>query len=373
MTDVAWFLPCASRMRSLAQAAVVVLLVLSDGQGAGVQPTIAVTRVIDSPLIAPDQLPGDDGLSINGPSLIRAPAWVERPGGRYLLYFAHHNGKYIRLAFSDRPEGPWRLQPGGILPIAQQRALRGHIASPEAVIDEEGRRIFLFCHGVPRDGGPQVTSVAVSRDGLNFTDLGTIVGPAYLRVFRHGGAWYGLNHSGVLGRARTLGEPFEPVATVIGPDIAAAVDPALLQEPGAPPPEGRPTSGDARYGIRHIGLDLYGDYLFVHFSCVGHRPERILCTRIDLTGPPETWRARGVVDVLRPERPWEGADLPLAYSRGGSSLKHGDLRVHELRDPAIWREGDRAWLLYSIAGEAGLGIVHLHVTLPEAPIVPALR
>ena len=334
-------------------------------------PTIGVTRTLEAPLITPDLLPGDDGRSINGPSLIRMPPWVDQPGGRYHLYFAHHNGKYIRLAFADRPEGPWTLHPGGILPIEDQRALRGHIASPEAVIDHESRQIFLFYHGVPREGGPQMTSVAVSRDGRTFTDLGTIVGPAYLRVFRHGGAWYGLNHSGVLGRARKLGAPFEPVATIIGPDIAAAVDPALRGEPGAPPQAERPTTGDARYGLRHVGLDLYGDQLFVYFSCVGHRPERILCTIVPLAGPPETWRARGVIEVLRPERRWEGTDLPLTYSRGGSTIKHGDDRVHELRDPAVWREGDTAWLLYSIAGEAGLGIVNLHISFPKAAKIAA--
>ena len=210
------------------------------GRAAASPPTITATRVLESPLIAPAMLSGDEGLSINGPSLIRMPSWVARPGGRYHLYFAHHDGKYIRLAFADRPEGPWTLHPGGVLPIAGQRALRGHIASPEAVIDEETRQIFLFCHGVPLGGGPQVTSVAVSRDGLSFTDLGTIVGPAYLRVFRHGGVWYGLNHSGVLRRTKKLGEPFEPVANIIGPEIEDAVDPALRGEPGAPPAAGRP-------------------------------------------------------------------------------------------------------------------------------------
>lgn len=367
MRDAVWPLPRAWQVWCFRRTVVAALLVLTVGHAAAPLPSISVTRTLTGPLIAPEMLPGDEGLSINGPSLIRMPPWVEKPGGRYHLYFAHHNGKYIRLAFADRPEGPWTLHPGGILPIKEQRALRGHIASPEAVIDEETRQIFLFSHGVPRDGGPQVTSVAVSRDGLSFTDLGTIVGPAYLRVFRHEGAWYGLNHSGVLGRAPKLGDPFEPVATIIGPEIQAAVDPALRGEPGAPPAAGRPTSGDARYGIRHVGLDLHQGRLFVYFSCVGHRPERILCTVVDLAGPPETWRARGVIEILQPELPWEGTDLPLAYSRGGSTIKHGDARVRELRDPAVWREGETAWLLYSFAGEAGLGIVNLHVTPPLTP------
>lgn len=363
-------LPKVLRFRGRRLAAGAWLLILTLGRAEVPLPAIAVTRTLEAPLITPGMLPGDDGLSINGPSLIRMPSWVARPGGRYHLCFAHHDGKYIRLAFADRPEAPWTVHPEGILPIKGQRALRGHIASPEAVIDEETRQIFLFFHGEPLGGGPQATSVAVSRDGTSFTDLGTIVGPAYLRVFRHDGVWYGLTHSGVLRRARKLGDPFEPVATIIGPDITEAVDPALRGEPGAPPVKGRPTSGEARYGIRHVGLDLYRSHLFVYFSCVGHRPERILCTVVDLAGAPETWRARGVIEVLQPERTWEGTDLPLAYSRGGSTIKYGDNRVRELRDPTVWREGGTAWLLYSIAGEAGLGIVNLHISFPWNPVRP---
>jgi hypothetical protein len=305
-------------------------------------------------------LPGDEGESINGPSLIRLPGWVPDPLGRYYLYFAHHDGGYIRLAYADRLEGPWRIHPGGVLRLGDQRALRGHIASPEAVVDEENRRVHLFFHGLPASGdGPQVTSSAVSRGGLRFTDVGRIVGPAYLRLFRYGGQWYGLTHSGVLGRATRLGESFEPVATIIGPDIAIAVDPALRGELGAPPVATRPTKGEDRYGIRHIGLDHHGDRLDVYFSCVGHRPERILRTTIRLEGPPESWRARGVEEVLQPERPWEGADLPLAYSRGGSNLKYGYNRVRELRDPDVFRDSGRAWLVYSAAGEYGLGLAEL--------------
>ena len=183
-------------------------------------------------------------------------------------------------------------------------------------------------------------------------------------MFRHAGRWYGLTHSGVLRQAERLGEPFEAVATIIGPEIAEAVDPARLGEAGAVPVEQRPRSGEDRYGIRHIGTDYHAGRLLVFFSCVGHRPERILATAIDLDGAPEQWRARGVVEVLQPERDWEGADLPLAYSRGGSLIKYGRERARELRDPAVYREGDSAWLLYSVAGEAGLGLARLTITEP---------
>ncbi|TGP23371.1 hypothetical protein, partial [Mesorhizobium sp. M1D.F.Ca.ET.234.01.1.1] len=53
------------------------------------------------PIITPGMLPGDDGANINGPSLIRVPDWLPGRLGAYYLYFAHHTGTYIRLAFAD--------------------------------------------------------------------------------------------------------------------------------------------------------------------------------------------------------------------------------------------------------------------------------
>jgi hypothetical protein len=309
-------------------------------------------------------LPDDEGESINGPSLIRVPDWVPNRLGRYYLYFGHHNGKYIRFAHADDLAGPWTPKAGGLLPVDEQQALRGHIASPEAVVDEATKQIYLFTHGTPRVGdGPQVTTVAVSSDGVNFRDLGNVVGPAYLRIFLHEGGWYGLTGSGVLRKAERLGGPFEPVASVIGQEIVDALDPWLRGEPEAVPADKRPQKGEERYAIRHVGTDLHDGRLFVYFSCVSHRPERIIATVVDLKGPPETWRARGAIEVLQPERDWEGADLPLAYSKGGSVIKYryAHNRVRELRDPAVYREGNDAWLLYSVAGEYGIGIAKLEV------------
>jgi hypothetical protein len=108
----------------------------------------------------------------------------------------------------------------------------------------------------------------------------------------------------LLRRAARLGDPFEPVATIIGPEIIDAVDPARLGEPGAPPADQRPASGPFRYTIRHVGLDVANDQLTVNFSCVGHRPERILCTVVDLRGATASWQARGTFEIVRPEQPW---------------------------------------------------------------------
>lgn len=323
-------------------------------------------RVPTSPIIVPSMLPDDDGASINGPSMIRVPDWVAQPLGRYYLYFAHHNGKYLRLAYADRPEGPWKIHPGGVLRLTDQKVVSGHIASPEVIVDAANQRLVLFYHGgnpekkAPRVGDPdgeagQISGTAVSADGLNFRPIGGVVGPAYLRVFQHDGQWFALNHSGMLRRASQPGEPFRDIARIIGPDIIAAVDPALRGEPGATPADQRPPSGPFRYSMRHVGLDYQRDRLVVYFSCVGHRPERVLATVVPLAGPPETWRAQGTFEVLRPGTPAEGADLPLAYSNGGISRT----LVNELRDPTVFREGAHAWLIYSIAGEHGLGLARL--------------
>jgi hypothetical protein len=72
-------------------------------------------RFKENPIIRPEMLPGSDGANIAGPSLIRAPAWLKNPLGKYYLYFSDHKGAYIRLAYADRVEGPWKIYAPGTL------------------------------------------------------------------------------------------------------------------------------------------------------------------------------------------------------------------------------------------------------------------
>jgi hypothetical protein len=328
----------------------------------GMAPGVWAVRMPHNPIITAAMLPGEDGGNINGPSMIRVPDWVPNPLGRYYLYFAHHNGKYIRLAYADRSEGPWKIHPGGVLNIRDQKAVTGHVASPDVVVDRPAHRVYLFYHGktgVPaseRDDeeSGQQSSVAVSEDGIHFTRRDVVVGPAYLRVFQHRNTWYAVTGRGALLKAASPGARFQPVGQLIGPEIPASLDPALRGEPGAK--SDRPARGADRYSVRHSGTDMVGDRLTIYFTCVGHRPERILATFVDLEGAPETWRARGSVEVLRPEEIWEGAHLSLRYSQGG--ISHAP--ENGIRDPAVFRENGRAWLLYSTAGEHGIGIAELH-------------
>ena len=71
----------------------------------------------DPLIIQPNMLPNKDGDNINGPSLIKVPDWVKNPLGKYYLYFSHHDGKYIRMAYSNNVEGPYTVHLEGTLKL----------------------------------------------------------------------------------------------------------------------------------------------------------------------------------------------------------------------------------------------------------------
>jgi len=49
----------------------------------------------DWPLIDASTAPQLEG-NVNGPSLIKAPGWIENRLGKYYLYFAYHEGELAR-------------------------------------------------------------------------------------------------------------------------------------------------------------------------------------------------------------------------------------------------------------------------------------
>ena len=48
------------------------------------QGKITAIRLIANPIITPAMLTGNDGENINGPSLIKVPAWIKNPLGKYI-------------------------------------------------------------------------------------------------------------------------------------------------------------------------------------------------------------------------------------------------------------------------------------------------
>ena len=128
-----------------------------------------VHRLGDGPIVRPN-MDGRMGDNVNDPSLIRVPDWVTSPLGRYYLYFAHHDGRYIRLAYADDLLGPWTTHELGVLPLAESH-FAGHVASPDVLIDDARRELRLYYHGADHPSrvgnSNQFTRVAVSFDGYH--------------------------------------------------------------------------------------------------------------------------------------------------------------------------------------------------------------
>jgi hypothetical protein len=286
-------------------------------------------------IIGPDLLPGADGANINGPSCIEVPAWVEQPLGRYYLYFAHHSGTYIRLAYADDPAGPWTIHQGGVLPVAAMTHCRDHIASPDAVIDEERREIRLYYHAVEAGGPRQLSYLATSPDGLDFVTATEPLAEFYLRVVRWRGRWVGMSKGGVTYLSDTGTGDFRRLRAPAFP----------MKDPGANAP------GD----VRHVALDLDGDRLWVLFTRIGDAPEHIRLGFVDLARPPAQWRVEADVRLLAPTEEWEGAKLPAVPSRMGAARR----AENALRDPAVLHSKGKAWLFYACAGEQGIGLTPL--------------
>ena len=67
-----------------------------------------------------------------------------------------------------------------------------------------------------------------------------------------------------------------------------------------------------------------------------------------------------VEKILTPKTEYEGGNLPTMKSMPGSStLRYGG-PVKELRDPYIYSENNRLYMLYSLAGECGIGLSQLY-------------
>ena len=321
-----------------------------------------VERVGAGPIVRPNM---DDrmGDNINGPSLIRVPDWVERPLGRYYLYFAHHHGGYIRLAVADRVEGPWTVHRPGVLSVAEsgfpaERTPEHddpHIAAPDVHVDSERREIRMYFHGLRRAvDHHQTTRVALSSDGLRFHVRPDDLGPAYFRVFRWDGAYYAWAMPGCFHRSPDGLAPFTQDPTThrlddydapLPKDVRFAEYGRMLQSLRFPVP------------CRHGAVRVVGSSLHVAFSMVGDEPERLKLTSVDLGADWTGWRPGEIHELLRPETDYEGADLELERSAFGSIVGR---RSRALRDPCFFEDDGRLWLLYAVAGESGIGLAELH-------------
>jgi hypothetical protein len=201
-----------------------------------------------------------------------------------------------------------------------------HIASPDVRVIESRREIRMYYHGSPPAFPHQMTRVAVSRDGLRFKSLVNDLGPAYFRTFVWKDDTYALAMPGIFLRSRDGLHSFYQ-------------GPKLFTD-----------------HMRHSAVSLEGDGLRVYFTNAGDCPESILLTTIDL-GEKDwmKWRCSETVLVLQPEMDYEGAHLPLLPSKRDIAPQP----VNQLRDPCIFKEDSKTYLLYAAAGESGIAVAEI--------------
>ncbi len=329
----------------------------------GTNVEIEIIRIIDEPIIPP-LLVEEIGENVQGPSLIKTPAWLKNPLGKYYLYFADHKGDRIKLAYSDNLIGPWTIHLGGTLNLEDSYFLREkpdipadfnlevlesrdahpdvinhipkkiddltipHIASPDAHVDDSNKIVILYYHGLD-EFGLQKTRVATSEDGINFKARKKIVGWPYFRKFKYQNNDYALSMPGIIYKNTGDIEDFMIINQV-------------MEE-----------------NTRHSAVLVQNDKLLIFYTRKGDSPERILLTTLDLTMPPTLWETSKPIEVLKPEKEWEGASLPL-YKSVESAI---NVPVNQLRDPAIYSENGKNYLLYSISGENGIGIVEFSIKI----------
>lgn len=298
-------------------------------------------RLDRNPILTP-ALDERIGENINGPSLIRAPGWLDDPLGEYYLYFASHTGEYIRLAHADELTGPWTVHSSGALPLERAGGrFDDHVASPDVHVDAARRRLRMYYHGccAPFEDEvgqtDQFTRLALSSDGLTFEGQSPPLGRFYFRVFEYDGA-----HSAFAKENHGDGEEKSGQRVYRSRDGLSNFErgPLLFRD-----------------GSRHTALRRSGGTLDVLYSRIGDAPEHILHATIDLTEEWTQWKPTAPRSLLEPDRDWEGAGKPIEPSSSGGVTEP----VCQLRDPAIYTENGTTYLLYTVAGERGIAIAEL--------------
>ncbi len=285
---------------------------------------IKVERMFGKPIIT-QEMDESIGDNINGATLIKVPDWVENPLGKYYLYFAHHAGKFIRLAYNNELDDKWSIYTKGVLSLENSH-FNGHIASPDIYINHAEKKFYMYYHGMSKGIPGQFSRVAVSDDGINFTALPEIIGKFYFRVFKKDDYFYAVTMRDGINRSRDGLTNWENI-------------PFLYRE----------------QDVRHLAVYQESGNIKLFYTVKEQAPERIYMSNLVTTGDWTEWFIDEPVEVLRPETEYEGALEPLELSHNGPVYG----TVNHLRDPYIYKENGQLYLLYSCAGEMSIAMAKL--------------
>ena len=335
-----------------------------------------------NPIIEPGMFTdSSDGRNINGPSMIRIPDWIPanrraNPNAQYYLYFGHHSGDYIRMAWSSNIEGPYTLYDDfrnsgdrGVLDNANDDIFLGnntrieenHLSSPDVHVDNENQRIILYFHSGSSffvngdEQNRQVTWVSTSPYGLEFYDNIEPVhlGTSYFKVFEANGDLYALDNGSNINRAPSLNNPWR------APNGHDFRDRLWDRNPSGHVFQDDIPVPSSELRVRHTGVHVDGDTLLAFYSRRGEFQERIQLSTVDISRDWSQWNpSYPPMEILTANPGWEGGQRTIRNSETSAATD-----VNQLRDPDIFQDEDgQLYLFYSGNGEEGIGVARLYKT-----------
>ncbi len=266
--------------------------------------------------------------NINGPCLIKVPDFILNKLGNYYLYFAHHHGKYIRMAYSDNICGPYNIFNGGVLSLDSNNGF-DHVASPHVII--KNNKLILYYHSFDKNKKNQITYQAESIDGINFLSTNDIISYPYFSCFDYKKKIYGIamkmkmKSNQIIYNYDTDNNKFIEFCNLL-PDT------------------------------RHCFIKEINNKLYAFYSIVGDCPEHICYCEIICDGNNFIALINNNKSLIYPELEYEHGNMLPIKSKYGAEYK----TINQLRDPYIYIENDIVYILYTICGEQGIAIAIIH-------------
>ncbi len=276
--------------------------------------------------------------TINGPVCFKVPSWVKRPLGKYYLLFSDHEGKYLRLAYSNNIYSKWKISKLKILEIKKlSKIIHDHIASPEIYIDNKNKKICLYFHARSQKfGREQLTFVAVSKNSIDFKIKNiNPIAPFYFRIFKYKNYYYGLTKGGDLFKSKNKFIKFKFIKNIFN-----KYEDKYHNKKGS---------------VRHLSLLQRSEYVEIFYSKIGDSPERIYRGIMNLLIDETKWVIKFKEEILKPTKIYEGAKIFPEISKSGASKKN----ENAVRDPYIFCDKKDTYLFYSVKGEKGIAFAKI--------------
>lgn len=295
---------------------------------------------------------------------IMSPCLFELSG--FKLLFGDHDGIVVTQAnCSGSPLVPanWSVVSAGTgintdsLEAAGGYTNGNHVSSPE-VVSLGGGEYTLFVHGQFAEFNHHTFAIrgtsftggeGITWDWANNAEPLSTASDAhvYMRSFRYGGRWYGVTNGAILLTGPTEAEASDGVGTYT--EIA---DEELWYGP---------LSGGLAGTVRHCGVLVLDDTLFVAYTCTNEYEHiKLAVANLAASSNPNNWRlVHPVTGTTTSEYSWiwpyldnEGASLYWDTSETGAVAE----RRRQLRDPQFYKKDDTIYLLWAARGEDSIVI-----------------